>query len=64
MRTHASARARAGFGRAALEEQRAAAGARREREQSAYFVSFEVEVLGFLRFAAASGRPRAALLGV
>src|SRR6187402_3665364 len=33
------------------EKKRAAAGARREREQSAYVVSFEHEVLGFLRFA-------------
>lgn len=32
-------------------KKRAAATARREREQSAYVVSFESEVLGFLRFA-------------
>ena len=34
------------------EKKRAAAGARREREQASYVVSFELEVLGFLRFAA------------
>jgi len=35
----------------AYAKKRAAAGARREHEQAAYVVSFEVEVLGFLRFA-------------
>jgi len=35
----------------AYAKKRAAAGARREREQAAYVVSFEVEVLQFLRFA-------------
>jgi len=34
----------------AYAKKRAAAGARREHEQAAYVVSFEVEVLGFLRF--------------
>ena len=36
----------------AYAKKQAAAGARREHEQAAYVVSFEVEVLGFLRFAA------------
>ena len=36
----------------AYAKKRAAAGARREHEQAAYVMSFEVEVLGFLRFAA------------
>src|SRR6478609_1178443 len=35
----------------AYAKKRAAAGARREHEQATYVVSFEVEVLGFLRFA-------------
>jgi hypothetical protein len=35
----------------AYAKKRAAAGARREHEQASYVVSFEVEVLGFLRFA-------------
>jgi hypothetical protein len=35
----------------AYAKKRASAGARREHEQAAYVVSFEVEVLGFLRFA-------------
>ena len=35
----------------AYAKKRAAAGARRAHEQAAYVVSFEVEVLGFLRFA-------------
>ncbi|HEY0468854.1 MAG TPA: DUF2293 domain-containing protein [Polyangiaceae bacterium] len=35
----------------AYAKKRAAAGARREHEQAAYVVSFEVEVLAFLRFA-------------
>lgn len=35
----------------AYAKKRAAAGVRREREQAVYVVSFEVEVLGFLRFA-------------
>jgi hypothetical protein len=35
----------------AYAKKRAAAGARREHEQAAYVVSFEVEVLQFLRFA-------------
>jgi hypothetical protein len=36
----------------AYAKKRAAAGARREHEQASYVVSFEVEVLTFLRFAA------------
>jgi hypothetical protein len=36
----------------AYAKKRAAAGARREHEQASYVVSFEVEVLQFLRFAA------------
>ncbi|MEO6601296.1 MAG: DUF2293 domain-containing protein [Polyangiaceae bacterium] len=36
----------------AYAKKRAAAGARRAHEQASYVVSFEVEVLGFLRFAA------------
>jgi hypothetical protein len=35
----------------AYAKKRAAAGARREQEQAAYVVSFEVQVLAFLRFA-------------
>jgi uncharacterized protein DUF2293 len=35
----------------AYAKKRAAAGVRREHEQAAYVMSFEVEVLGFLRFA-------------
>jgi hypothetical protein len=38
-------------GTAAYAKKRAAAGARREHEQASYVVSFEVEILNFLRFA-------------